>query len=51
MARLIDPTATWRKKPGLQGPIDDAFMDSFIMVRPTGQADEREDRRSGPRRR
>ena len=25
-----------RKKPGLQGPIDDAFMDSFIMVRPTG---------------
>ena len=26
-----------RKKPGLQGPIDDAFMDRFIMVRPTGQ--------------
>jgi hypothetical protein len=25
-----------RKRPGLQGPIDDAFMDSFIMVRPTG---------------
>jgi dienelactone hydrolase len=25
-----------RKKPGLQGPIDDAFMDSFIFVRPTG---------------
>jgi hypothetical protein len=24
------------KKPGLQGPIDDAFMDSFLMVRPTG---------------
>ncbi len=24
------------KKPGLQGPIDDAFMDSFIMVKPTG---------------
>jgi hypothetical protein len=24
------------KRPGLQGPIDDAFMDSFIMVRPTG---------------
>jgi hypothetical protein len=23
------------KKPGLQGPIDDAFMDSFIMVEPT----------------
>jgi hypothetical protein len=27
-----------RKKHGLQGPIDDAFMDSFIMVRPTGTA-------------
>lgn len=25
------------KKPGLQGPIDDAFMDSFVMVRPTGK--------------
>ncbi len=25
-----------RKQHGLQGPIDDAFMDSFIMVRPTG---------------
>ncbi|PYK61025.1 MAG: hypothetical protein DME21_10195 [Verrucomicrobia bacterium] len=26
-----------RKRHGLQGPIDDAFMDSFIMVKPTGQ--------------
>jgi hypothetical protein len=26
------------KKPGLQGPIDDAFMDSFIMVSPSGDA-------------
>jgi pimeloyl-ACP methyl ester carboxylesterase len=26
------------KRHGLQGPIDDAFMDSFIMVRPTGAA-------------
>ena len=26
------------KHHGLQGPIDDAFMDSFIMVRPTGSA-------------
>jgi dienelactone hydrolase len=26
-----------RKRHGLQGPIDDAFMDAFIMVRPTGQ--------------
>lgn len=24
------------KRPGLQGPIDDAFMDRFLMVRPTG---------------
>lgn len=28
--------STLRKRPGLQGPIDDAFMDSFLMVRPTG---------------
>jgi hypothetical protein len=27
-----------RKRRGLQGPIDDAFMDSFIMVRPTGRS-------------
>jgi hypothetical protein len=27
-----------RKRHGLQGPIDDAFMDSFIMVRPGGTA-------------
>ena len=27
---------TLRKRPGLQGPIDDAFFDSFLMVRPTG---------------
>lgn len=26
-----------RKRPGLQGPIDDAFMDSFLFVRPTGK--------------
>ena len=25
-----------RKEHGLQGPIDDAFMNSFVMVRPTG---------------
>lgn len=25
------------KRHGLQGPIDDAFMDSFVMVRPTGK--------------
>lgn len=27
-----------RKKHGLQGPIDDAFMDSFIIVKPGGNA-------------
>ena len=31
-------TTELHKRPGLQGPIDDAFMDSFLMVRPTGQA-------------
>ncbi len=25
------------KKPGLQGPIDDAFMDSFLIVSPSGK--------------
>ena len=25
-----------RKKPGLQGPIDDAFREAFLCVRPTG---------------
>lgn len=24
------------KRPGLTGPVDDAFMDSFVFVRPTG---------------
>jgi dienelactone hydrolase len=27
-----------RKSHGLQGPIDDAFMDRFVVVRPTGTA-------------
>jgi hypothetical protein len=27
---------TLRKRHGLQGPIDDAFMSSFVMVKPTG---------------
>lgn len=26
------------KRHGLQGPIDDAFLDSFLIVRPTGKA-------------
>lgn len=37
--KLADGTATGLvKKHGLQGPIDDAFMDSFMFVRPTGTA-------------
>ncbi len=28
---------TLHKRHGLQGPIDDAFMDRFLFVRPTGQ--------------
>lgn len=28
---------TLRKKPGLQGPIDDAFLDSFLFVKGTGK--------------
>jgi dienelactone hydrolase len=32
------PGEELRKKPGLQGPIDDALMDSFLFVRPTGTA-------------
>jgi hypothetical protein len=31
----VKATEGLAKKPGLQGPIDDAFMDSFVMVRPT----------------
>jgi hypothetical protein len=33
-----DNDGTLRKRHGLQGPIDDAFMDSFLMVRPSGKA-------------
>ena len=31
------PLLALAKRHGLQGPIDDAFMDSFIFVRPTGK--------------
>lgn len=31
------PTEGLRKVPGLQGPIDDAFLDSFLVVKPTGK--------------
>ncbi|MEJ7594251.1 MAG: prolyl oligopeptidase family serine peptidase [Planctomycetaceae bacterium] len=33
-----EPPRGLRKRHNLQGPIDDAFMDSFIFVRPTGTA-------------
>ncbi len=32
------PSSPLRKTHGLQGPIDDAFMDAFMFVRPTGHA-------------
>jgi pimeloyl-ACP methyl ester carboxylesterase len=32
------PSSGLRKAHGLQGPIDDAFMDAFMFVRPTGKA-------------
>jgi len=32
------PPGELRKQHDLQGPIDDAFMDSFVFVRPTGKA-------------
>lgn len=34
---VLKTSDTLTKSPGLQGPIDDAFMDSFLMVRPTGK--------------
>lgn len=34
------PDKDLRKRPGLQGPIDDAFMDRFVMVRPTGKSSQ-----------
>ncbi len=35
---LAPPDTAPRKRHDLQGPIDDAFMDSFVFVRPTGRA-------------
>lgn len=32
------PADDLRKRHGLQGPIDDAFLDSFVFVRPTGKS-------------
>ncbi|MCA9178661.1 MAG: prolyl oligopeptidase family serine peptidase [Planctomycetales bacterium] len=36
--QLGRPEAGLRKRHLLQGPIDDAFMDSFMFVRPTGKS-------------
>jgi hypothetical protein len=33
---LVEPVI--RKKHDLQGPVDDAFMDAFVFVRPTGKS-------------
>ncbi|MFT5408518.1 MAG: pimeloyl-ACP methyl ester carboxylesterase [Verrucomicrobiales bacterium] len=35
--KLGKPKERLAKKPALQGPIDDAFMDSFMFVAPTGE--------------
>jgi dienelactone hydrolase len=35
--RVGGPGGRLRKRHNLQGPIDDAFMDSFLFVRPTGK--------------
>lgn len=34
---VLDPKKL-SKRPGLQGPIDDAFMDSFLFVTPSGKS-------------
>ena len=36
--KVGEAPAGLRKSHGLQGPIDDAFMDRFVIVRPTGTA-------------
>jgi dienelactone hydrolase len=35
--RLGSPPAGPRKRPGLTGPVDDAFVEPFLFVRPTGK--------------
>jgi dienelactone hydrolase len=35
--RSAAPDSTLRKRPGLTGPVDDAFMAPFVFVRPTGK--------------
>lgn len=36
--RTVEGFPKLHKRPGLQGPIDDAFMGRFLVVRPTGPA-------------
>lgn len=36
--RAGPPPAGPRKRPGLTGPVNDAFLDRFLFVRPTGKA-------------
>ncbi len=36
--QVADDSASLRKRPLLQGPIDDAFMDSFVFVLPSGKS-------------
>jgi hypothetical protein len=36
-SRPVDSPDNWRKRSGMQGPIDDAFLDSFLFVHPSRQ--------------
>lgn len=38
--RVTESDDSLRKRPGMQGPIDDAFMDSFLFVLPSGKSDD-----------
>jgi hypothetical protein len=38
ISESVSSTKSLQKQTRLQGPIDDAFMDSFLVVRPTGEA-------------
>lgn len=38
----LETTSKYQKRPGLQGPIDDAFFDRFLVVTPTKESSEPE---------
>ena len=38
LVESVDGASGLHKKHGLQGPIDDAFLDSFLVVRPSGSS-------------